>query len=105
MLRGRRQQRLLANSKKAEAKLGKLISIKNSRRPEANDGVIALSPCVFMEEVRGMRPFHWELDRNQQLTGRKHGLVNSGEEIRCGNAPLAGLSLNHDRRIERDDAG
>ena len=74
-------------------------------RRQADDGVVAMPPREFMEEMRGILSRHRQFDGDQQFLRRQRGLVNSGEEILRRDPPLAGLAADDDGRVQRHHAG
>ncbi len=54
--------------------------------------VVAVTPCEFVEEMRGVFSRDRQFDGDQQFIDRQRGLINPLEEIHGRNSPLTGLS-------------
>ena len=74
-------------------------------RREAGDGVVAVPPGEFVEEMRGILPGHRQFDADQQFLRRQVRLINPLEEFLGSNPPFAGLATHDNGRIQRDHAG
>ena len=67
LARGLGQYRPIADGKEDQPKVGEHIAVHDRLRREADDGVVAMSPGEFAEEVRGILSRDRQFDRNQQF--------------------------------------
>ena len=86
------QYRPIADGKETEPKIGEHALLHDRLRRQAGDGVVAMPPGKFMEEMRGIFPRHRQFDGDQQFLRRQRSLIDPGEEFAGRNPPLAGLA-------------
>ena len=99
------QYRPVAHRKEGQAKIAEAAGLHDCLRRQADDGVVAVPPGEFVEEMYRILRRHRQLDGDQQFLRRQRRLIDSGEKIRGGNPPFAGLAAHDDGRVQRHHAG
>ena len=92
LVRGLGQYRPVADGEERQAKIGEAIPFDDCLRRQADNGVVAVPPREFVEEMRGIRSRNRQFDGDQQFVRRQRRLINPGEEILRRDPPLAGLA-------------
>ena len=81
LCRGLGQYRPIADGKVRKPQIGEDIAFHDRLRRQAGDGVIAVPPGEFVEEMRGILSRNRQFDSDQQFLRRQRRLINPLEEI------------------------